>query len=297
MRRVPQHFRVAIHLLHYYLKGSYIRFNEENILLLSSSIAFNTILCLIPFLFVLTSVLGIFLQSATASQRVNDILSSLFPPQVYGKEIQAFLLKLISDVIRYRHRFGLYGLGILIWTSASLFNSVRTILNRIYRLRPTKLLILNVVENIMLVILLGILFLVANMFTWLFQFIESWMKEVLLMEVPVSRVFMNTVSIVTSYVLAFVIFFIVNKFIPDRRIPSKVALVAAITTTSLWWIAGKGFGWYLLTFQPYSKIYGAYSFLLVFLVWIYYSSVVFLFGAIIGELYKEKHSSIHKEAK
>jgi len=289
MRKVFQLLRTGIRSLRYYLKGLYNRFTEENILLLSSGIAFNTILCLIPFLLVLTSLLSIFLQSAAATHRTNEILEGIFPSQAYGKEIRTSILKLISDVVLYRRRFGFYGVGILIWTSASLFNSIRAALNRIYRLKPTKLMILNVVENILLVIVLGILFLAANTFTWLIQIIESWVREALPVESADLKMVTTSASFLISYSLAFLIFFIVNRFIPDKRIPWKVAFVAAITATSLWWIAGKGFGWYLLTFHPYGKVYGAYSFLFVFLVWIYYSSLVFNIGAIFGELYKERH--------
>ena len=288
---MPRRIRTTFRSFRYYLKGLHTRFTEENILLLSSGIAFNTILCLIPLLLVLTSALSIFLQSAAASQRTNEILAGIFPSQAYGKEIRTSVLKLVSDVVQYRRRFGLYGIGILLWTSASLFNSIRVALNRIYRLKTTKLMILSIVENILLVIVLGVLFLLANTFTWLIQLVESWAREVFPDQGTDFKMVSSSVSLVISYSMAFVIFFIVNRYIPDKRIPSRVAFVAALTTTSLWWIAGKGFGWYLLTFHPYGKVYGAYTFLFVFLVWIYYSSLVFNIGVIMGELYKERNRS------
>jgi membrane protein len=84
-------------------------------------------------------------------------------------------------------------------------------------------------------------------------------------------------------------FYIVNRFIPDRSVGSRVALISAITSTSLWWIAGRAFAWYLSAFHSYSKLYGTYAFVLVFLMWIYYSSVVFIIGTIIGDLYRKRH--------
>jgi membrane protein len=92
--------------------------------------------------------------------------------------------------------------------------------------------------------------------------------------------------------IGFVIFFGINRFVPGERIPGKVAAVASLTSASLWFIAGKAFAWYLAAFQPYSKLYGTYTVVLVFFLWIYYSSAVFVAGVVVGQLYRERHSQI-----
>ena len=80
----------------------------------------------------------------------------------------------------------------------------------------------------------------------------------------------------------------VNQFIPDKGVTSRVAFLAAFITTLLWWIAGKVFVWYLSVFHSYSMLYGTYAFLLVFIFWVYYSSISFIVGVIFAQLYRER---------
>jgi membrane protein len=275
--------------LRYYLKGVFKRFNQEDILFLSSGVAFNIILCLLPLLLLLTSLLGMVINSSHfPSQKIDDMLNTVFPPQPYAQKIKTSIKEVVYDIVRYRSTFGFSGIGVLLWTATSLFSSIRTVLNKIYRISESKLVIIKILEHLLLVIVLGALFLVANAFTWMFLLIESVLKDVtVLQEIHITG-FVKSISFVASYVPALVMFFVINRFIPDKRIDSKVALVAALTTTSLWWIAGKGFGVYLATFHSYNTLYGAYAFFLVFLVWVYYSSIIFVLGVVVGQLYRER---------
>ena len=279
----------ALRSLPYYLRGLYRGFREENVFFLSSGLAFNGVLCLIPVLLLLTSLLGMFIQSSRfPEQRVNDLLSAVFPPQPYAQKIKMSILGVILDIARYRKTFGITGIAIFGWTATSLFGALRIVLNQIYRIKAKKLVVIKVFENIILVILMGVLFFIANALTWFFLLINSLLKELPTPDVIDLEYIAKTIPILLSYLSALIMFYVINRHIPDEKIPRKAALVSAFTATSLWWLAGKGFGWYLTTFHPYSKLYGTYAFLLVFLAWIYYSSIVFVIGIIIGQLYRER---------
>ncbi|MBA4312566.1 MAG: hypothetical protein C0417_08040 [Chlorobiaceae bacterium] len=277
----------------YYTKGIYRKVNEENIFFLSAGIAFNGILCLLPVLLLFTSVIGMFLHSSSISlQKIDQILDTAFPPQPYAQQIQQSLKGIVRDIIHYRSTFGLYGIGILLYASASMFSSIRHVLNTVYRLKSSKLVIITILENILLVIVLGALFVVANIFSWVLLPVTSLLKEIPNLGIIDIGSLMKSLSFAASYIPAFIMFYVINRFIPERGITNKVALVSSITTTSLWWIAGKEFSWYLAAFHSYSKLYGTYAFILVFLLWVYYSSVVFVVGIMVGQLYRERRSGI-----
>src|ERR1051325_759112 len=100
------------HAVSYYLQGVYLRLREEELLFMASGIAFNCILCLIPLLLLLTSVLGIVLNSSDiASRKIEEILSTAFPPQPYAQNIKASISQVIGDIIHYRTSFGLFEIG------------------------------------------------------------------------------------------------------------------------------------------------------------------------------------------
>ncbi len=48
------------------------------------------------------------------------------------------------------------------------------------------------------------------------------------------------------------------------------------------------FALYLSQFSAIGTIYGPYAFILVLLIWIYYSSIIFVIGAIVGQAYWER---------
>jgi len=273
----------------YYSVGVYRRMSEENVLLLASGIAFNCLLCLLPLLLLLTSVVGMFLSSPKfPAQKVDEALNAIFPLQPYAQQIKASIKDVLEDIVRYKRTFEISGIGVLIWTAASLFSSVRTVVNKIYRCKVTKMVILNILENILLVIGLGILFLVANAFTWVLLFTDSLIKQIPGMDFINLNISTKTFQSITSFLAVFIMFYGINRFVPEGKIAPKIALAASITSASLWWIAGKAFGWYLTAFHSYSKVYGTYAFLLVFLVWMYYSSVVFVVGVVVGQLRRER---------
>ncbi|MBI4811481.1 MAG: YihY/virulence factor BrkB family protein [Ignavibacteriales bacterium] len=284
-------FSQSVFKIWYYAKGLYAKANDENIFFLAAGIAFNGILCLIPLLLLMTSIVGIILHSSALSlQKVDEILNAAFPPQPYAQEIKSSLMGIIDDIVRYRSTFGIYGVGILIWASASMFSSIRFVLNFIYKFKSKKLLVVTIIENIILVIILGMLFVIANFFSWILLPINSLLKTIPeLSQFDISG-FVKSMSYIASFLPAFIMFYIINRYIPERGISNRIALVAASTTTILWWIAGKGFALYLTAFHPYSKLYGTYTFILVFLIWIYYSSVVFVVGAMVAQLYREKNT-------
>jgi YihY family inner membrane protein len=143
-------------------------------------------------------------------------------------------------------------------------------------------------EHVVLVVILTVLFYTANMFTWLLQTFDSAIREIPTFEQFRLSDYVKSIPSGLEFLPALAMFFIVNRFIPDRTVGSRVALISAVTSASLWWIAGKAFVWYLSAFHSFSKLYGTYAFILVLLTWIYYSSVVFIVGTIIGQLYRER---------
>lgn len=274
----------------YYSKGLYKRFSDENILFLASGVAFSAILYLIPILLLLTSLIGFFIhRSIVPLQKIDDVLNAIFPPQPYAQDIKTSIVGIIMDIEKYRSAFGYTGIVILIWASASMFSSIRIVLNRIYHLKPKKMVILTYVENLLFVIILGVMFIAANIFSWLFVLIESLIRAVPEIGSIDLTIFSELISIVISFFIGFVIFYGINRYVTGKRIPWKAAAVAAVTSASLWWMAGKAFAWYLVAFQPYSKLYGTYAVVLVFFLWIYYSSAVFVAGVVVGQLYRERN--------
>ncbi len=272
-----------------FIKRFYKNIYEQDVLFLASGIAFNGVLCLIPILLLFTSFLGIVLNSSElAVQKIDQIIKAAFPDQQYTQHIKNSIQQMIKDIITYRKSFGLAGLGILTWTATFLFSSLRTALNKVYKIQPTKLVILTILEDILWVIIIGFLFLTIIITTWVYSLVEALLELISGFVAFDFSIFEAAFSIIASLILTFIMFYLIYRFIPDQRIKSKIAIISALTSTILWFIAAKIFAWYISTFQSFDKLYGTYAFILVLLIWIYYTSLVFLIGGVVGKVVKEK---------
>ena len=274
----------------FYGVGIYRKFSEDDIILYGSAIAFNIILCIIPLLLLLTAIVGSFLSSSQqAFQHINDLLDAAFPDQPYANKIKLSIQSIVYDIVVHRKSFGWVSILTLVWTTTFLFNAARDVLNRVFGISRTKLFFNRIMENVISVVSVVLLFLVANASFLLSSIFEGFVEGIPEIRDLVPIRLIHSFPFLVTMVLAMLMFFIIYHFIPDRRIPSKSALVATCTTAILWILSGKAFQIYLVKFATFRQLYGAYAFMLVFLLWIEYSSIIFIIGAMVGQLHRERH--------
>jgi len=95
---------------------------------------------------------------------------------------------------------------------------------------------------------------------------------------------------IVSFVLIALLFAVIYKYVPDVRIAwSDVWLGAA--TTSLLFAAGKFLIGFYLGHSTVTSIYGAAGSLVTLLLWVYYSSLMFFFGAELTQVYATRYGS------
>lgn len=76
-------------------------------------------------------------------------------------------------------------------------------------------------------------------------------------------------------------------FMPNARVNPRHALVGGATAGVLFEIMGRLFAFYITQFPSYTVVYGAFSAIPIFLIWIYFSWIVVLFGALIAASLQE----------
>jgi len=86
-----------------------------------------------------------------------------------------------------------------------------------------------------------------------------------------------------SYLLPFVLVFAVStglyRYVPRSRPAWRAAAIGGITLTLLWEAAKHIFSLYLQTLSVYGLMYGSFLVMVLFLLWVYYSAALLLFGA------------------
>ena len=100
------------------------------------------------------------------------------------------------------------------------------------------------------------------------------------------HMFRYTIFIITPYVVAVCI----NFFITPHQVRFKDINKGALFTSLFWYISTIFFNLYLKIFTNYKAIYGALSFFIIFMIWIYLLAQGVVIGFIINFYNKEKNT-------
>jgi membrane protein len=85
-------------------------------------------------------------------------------------------------------------------------------------------------------------------------------------------------------VLIMVVWAVIYKFLPDTEAPFRIFTPGAFVGVVLWLGISYGFGFYLGQFNNYATTYGALGGAIIFLTWLWLSSMALLFGAEINDV-------------
>jgi membrane protein len=106
--------------------------------------------------------------------------------------------------------------------------------------------------------------------------------------------FNSTLSYIVPLGMMVIIFFILFKTLPAQRISWRVALLSTIVTVGLLELMRMIFVMYLRYISGIGAVYGAYAFLVAVALWAYYGGLVFLIGAEVGKLYRDRKAMLSR---
>jgi membrane protein len=251
---------------------------------------------MVPLLLISASALGILLQSSEQGLgKLEAVLATIFPEQPFATSIKQSILQVVTDIISYRTSLGIVGFAVLIVTATFLFDVVRTVLHRIYGIRRTRNLLESFLHDIGFVTVAWILLIVTNLTLWAGDLFDRMLSRFTLWTEFHSMNWVSAIPSAVVYVLIAVMFYIVYRNLTDAKPPRTAAIVSTVTMTVLWIVSAKLFALYLSNFSAISTVYGGYAFILVLLFWVYYSSLVFVIGAMAGQVYWESKKPFLKE--
>jgi membrane protein len=100
----------------------------------------------------------------------------------------------------------------------------------------------------------------------------------------------HLLDIVVSFAFVTLLFAMIYKFVPDVQIQWKDVWVGAALTSILFTIGKSAIGLYLGS-SGVTSAYGAAGSLITVLLWVYYSSLIFLLGAEFTQAYASAYGS------
>ena len=246
------------------------KFQEDDGFFLSSGIAFNILISLIPFIMLLLALVGTYLYND------RDVLDRF---RAYSGDVAPTLgpkvMKTLTDVIRNRQIAGTLGFVGLLWISTRIFSSLRIALNIVFGTEKRRAMLRGIVVDLLMIVLVGVLFFVSMVLSPAVVFLQSYQGR---MPVAMGPVLQWTLKYLLPFFFTCSMFFFIYKIIPNRKMLFKSAIQAAFFAGLLWELAKYFFAWYVLHLARYSLYYGSLSTLAIFVLWVYYSSTILVVG-------------------
>jgi membrane protein len=273
----------------YYYKGLVKRIDEHHVFLFAGGLAFSIFICIIPFVLIIFAVLGNLLDSSSVQFQINTLIETIIPYSRYSEFVKKIIFSRINEVIAYRNRAGIIGGFGLLVAASSLFSSMRTILNKVYGVETDVNILVAKLRDFALVFMVIIIFFMTTISMPTVDLLRQKAGEWTAFEFLSNDIFSHLIFSLLSLLLIFIVFNVLYFTVPLRKLGRKATLMSALWAALLWEAAKQLFGYYLYNFAAFNRIYGAYALMVVVAFWIYYSSVVFIIGAEIGQLYYERH--------
>ena len=275
-----------------YFKKLYISFDNDHLWILSSGVAFNVVLCIIPFVLILFTVVGIYLGSTDTIQKFSEYLNQITPlPTDFKQSFISQLNERANEITGNAFVTGLIGIIGLIWTMSSLFGAMRDVLNKIYYVQEGYNFITAKIRDFVLVFVTLILFLISMTVTSGTHIIQHYSGKLFGAIISIGLL-EKGISVTVSFLMTFLLFYIFYFFVPHWKYPKKASLFSTFIASILFEIAKYGFTLYLLNFSNYSRIYGTYAVLVIILLWIYLISLIFVMCTSLGKIFFDRNKII-----
>ncbi|MCP4570305.1 MAG: YihY/virulence factor BrkB family protein [FCB group bacterium] len=275
-------------MLWYYLSGLYNRVNEHHVFLLAGGLAFSVIVCIIPMVLIVFAGLGAVLERPSITEEIKLFIERAIPYADYASYVEELVFSRVEEFTFYKNLAGLIGIVGLLFASSGLFSSMRTALNTVFRIQSDESVFIGKLRDLGLILMVLVYFLLSTTILPGLGLIQEFAyKSEIIRSTGLD--FLGDLALqAASLAVIFGVFFLIYFSIPHRRLPIKVILTSGLSAAILWHVAQELFGFYIANFITFKRVYGAYFLMIVVAFWIYYSSLVLILGAEIGQLFRER---------
>ncbi len=252
-------------------------FYRSDNLTFASSIAYYSLLSMFPFLLLVLAVLG----RVTVGDRDASLL------QLVARAVPGhldFLFNQIQALSQIRLQVGVAGLLLALWGSMGIFGAITSAINHAWGVekRPSfwkhKLVALTMLASAGVLLMVTLLLMssiqVAQTY-WFADVIDrmpglAWLRGVAVRNAPLP--------------MAMLMMGLMYYYVPNAKVRLRDVWWGAVIAGGLWRLAFGAFSWYIGDLSRFT-VHGQVAAVAVFLVWIYLSAVIFLYGAEVSAAY------------
>jgi membrane protein len=264
-----------------------IEFYRSENLTFAASIAYYALLSIFPFSLLILTVLGRVTVGENGSNLLQ-IFTSAMPSQVgFLDQIESF-----SDSALQQ---GVFGTLLLLWASMGVFGALTSAVNHAWGVEQPPGFFRHKVIAFVMLMTAGALMVLAIFFvsaahmvetTWFISLVHRWpwleeLRGLLVRNAPLPM-FVLVVGLIYYYA-------------PNAKVRLRDVWVGALAAGLLWRAAFAVFSWFLRDLSRFN-VQGSVAAVIGFLLWVYASAVILLYGAEVSAAYARLRKHLPQEA-
>ena len=275
------------------VRSTFKRANEDRIGNHAIQISYFALLCSIPvaalFAYVSTKILG---DPELAFRSLNVFSEDFFA------QIDPLFLDKIQTIPRYISNLGLFGIFGSFVAASFLFSRLINSINFIFKAQYQKSFFYNRLMEYILMFIIGVIMLISLSITAIWTAIHRSIGSSDFVAEHINPAFLAVINnfflqYLIPYVLTFLVIFVIYKFIPEIKVYTKAALIAASIIALLWEVFKRGFAYYVAHYSAIGVVInqlvkGTLTSIIFFLLWITFSLILLLLGAELATVLNER---------
>lgn len=266
-----------------FVRRVWTKADQDKIFFMAGAIAFNVLVAIVPLALAAIGITGLILQQQyqeAAGQRLVEYFLQALPD--VSAAFRTDVAEKLNLLLQKSSGFTLLGILIFVWLATRLVGTLRTALREVFDIHQDRSIIAGKIFDIQMVIVAGTLLTLNVGFTIALTILANYSVDVLGM--PAYRLRQNIVFPIIAFVSLWVMFILIYRYLPARRIQWRTATISATFTAVLFELLKQIFAWYARNFAEFDSTYGNFAFVAIVVIYVYYMAIIFILGGEVGQV-------------
>ncbi|HEY2342972.1 MAG TPA: YihY/virulence factor BrkB family protein [Chthoniobacteraceae bacterium] len=261
-------------------KQAGMEFSRDNAMRLSAALSYYALFSLSPTLLIIIGLIGRFYGQKAAEGKIATQLSDFMGPQT-AEAVQS----IVKSASHGGSGVTIIGFAVMLFGASTFFGQLQNALNAVWKVRPKSGLGLrsfigSYLSSFSLILAVGILLLASLLAATIVAGLGGWLEA----HFGPAGAAAKYAGICIPPVLEFVLFAAIFRVLPNAEIQWRSVGIGALVTAILFEIGKIGLSYYFATGTATSS-FGAAGSVVLILLWVYYVSCIFLYGAEFTQVY------------
>jgi membrane protein len=252
-------------------RGS-LEFYKSDDLTYAASVAYYGLLSLFPCFLLIFSILASVTSDLSRRDAIVSFLLRYFPTKI------DFLSSQIDSLQQMRIRVGVGGAAALIWAALGVFSAVSSAVNHAWGVEKPRSYLRHNLFSFLMLLAAGVILMTALLLVSAFQIVHATWFAGVVTRFPGLMVLGSFLVRYAAMAMLVLVVGLVFYFVPNVKVRFRDVWPGAILTGVLWQLALEGFSFYVRDMSRFNLVHGSIAAVIVFLLWVYTSAVVLMYG-------------------